>query len=126
MQILFSEVASLYRAISSGEEAGLQKLPIQYADYAVWQRSWLSGEMLEREIAYWREQLAGAPSFLELPTDRPRPAVRSSRGGLRVLHLPESSSKKIGALSRQSGATIFMTLLAAFQALLARYSSQAD
>src|SRR6202034_2051646 len=81
MGVLVREVAALYRAFAAGEPSPLAELPVQYGDFAVWQREWMQGENLEREIAYWREHLAGAPPVLELPADRPRPAVQSLRGG---------------------------------------------
>ncbi|MEA2560961.1 MAG: hypothetical protein QOH06_2465, partial [Acidobacteriota bacterium] len=118
MGLLFQELASLY------EGSPLPELPIQFADFAVWQRGRLAGEALEQELAWWRERLAGAPGLLELPTDRPRPAVQSFRGGRVELALPRSS--EIAALSRRSGTTLFMTLLAAFDALLSRLTGQLD
>ncbi len=99
---------------------------MQYADFAVWQRSWLHGEVLESEIAFWRRQLAGLPPLLELPTDRPRPAVQSFRGATRPVRLPAGLTRQAEALGRREGATLFMVLLAGFQALLARYSGQDD
>ncbi|MGD2115490.1 MAG: amino acid adenylation domain-containing protein, partial [Acidobacteriota bacterium] len=130
MGILMRELGALYRAFSSDGGAGapspLPELPVQYADFAVWQRSWLHGAVLEREIAYWREQLAGLPPVLELPTDRPRPAVRSPRGGSRPVRLPEGTAGAVAALARREGATPFMVLLAGFQALLGRISGQED
>src|SRR6185295_17863208 len=80
MGVLVKEVAALYSAFSTGQAATLEELPVQYADYAVWQREWLQGEVLERQLSYWREQLAGVPAVLELPSDHPRPAVQSFRG----------------------------------------------
>jgi len=104
----------------------LPALATQYADFAVWQHSWLRGELLESEIAYWRRQLAHLPPRLELPTDRPRPAVQSLRGAVRPVRLPADLTRQAQALSRQEGATLFMLLLAGFQALLARTSGQKD
>jgi len=122
--VLVREVATLYRAYTEGEPSPLADLEIQYADYAVWQRERLQGELLERQLSYWRQQLAEAPSVLELPTDRARPRVQSYRGA----HLPVSFSstltEQLKALSQREGVTLFMTLLAAFNALLFRYSSQ--
>src|SRR5262249_28231796 len=103
----------------------LPELPIQYADFAVWQRRWLQGETLDRQLAYWRKQLAGVPP-LELPTDRPRPEEQRFHGAYQSLKLPAELSTKLQAVSRQEGATLFMTLLAAFQTLLSRYSGQED
>ncbi len=126
MGILVREVTALYAAFAEGEPSPLPELPVQYADFAVWQRSWLRGEVLEREIAWWRRQLAGLPPLLELPTDRPRPAVQSFRGAARPVRLPAGLTRQAEALARREGATLFMVLLAAFQALLARYSGQDD
>jgi hypothetical protein len=97
---------------------------MQYADYAVWQRQWLTGAVLERELAYWRQHLAGAPPALELPTDRPRPPRQSFRGGTRQRRLSAALVAAVEALGRRLGATSFMTLLAGFGTLLARYSGQ--
>jgi amino acid adenylation domain-containing protein/non-ribosomal peptide synthase protein (TIGR01720 family) len=124
--LLVRELAALYPAFAGGRPSPLSDLPVQYADYAVWQRSWLQGEVLESEIAFWRRQLAGLPALLELPTDRPRPAVQSYRGATRPVRLPAALTRQVEALGRREGATLFMVLLAAFQALLARYSGQDD
>src|SRR5436190_1490224 len=124
MGVLVREVASLYKAYSSGEESPLAELGLQYADYAVWQREWLAGGVLEEQLGYWREQLAGAPAVLELPTDRRRPAVQSFRGALRALALPVELSQALKKFSSRENVTLFMTLLAAFQILLRRYSGQ--
>jgi amino acid adenylation domain-containing protein len=135
--ILLRELAALYTAEleiasrSVGESAAaaispLAPLPVQYADFAAWQRRWMAGETLETELAYWRRQLDGAPPVLELPTDRPRPAMQSLRGATRRLALPPRLTQALAALARRSGATLFMTLLAAFQALLSRLSGQRD
>src|SRR5581483_317337 len=98
--------------------------PVQYADYAVWQQQWLRGETLERQLTYWKAQLEGAPALLELPTDSPRPAVQCGRGGEVSVLLPAWLRDELKALSRREGATLFMTLLAAFEVLLWRYSGQ--
>ncbi|HYN22225.1 MAG TPA: SDR family NAD(P)-dependent oxidoreductase, partial [Thermoanaerobaculia bacterium] len=124
--ILIREVTALYAAFAEGKPSPLPELPIQYADYAAWQRSWLRGEILESEISFWSAQLAGLPPLLELPTDRPRPAVQSFRGVSRPVRLPAGLSRQAQALSLNEGATLFMVLLAGFQALLARYSGQQD
>src|SRR5262249_34572852 len=100
--------------------------PIQYADYAIWQRSWLQGEVLGNELSYWRKQLHGAPSLLDLPTDRPRPPVQSFRGACRSFALSGDLSQKLKPLSQRDGATLFMTLMATLQTLLCRYSGQED
>ncbi len=124
--VLVREIAALYPAFAEGRPSPLPELPVQYADYAVWQRSWLRGEVLEGEIGFWRRQLAGLPALLELPTDRPRPAVQSYRGAVRPVWLPAALARRIEELGRREGATPFMALLAAFQVLLARYSGQDD
>ncbi len=124
--VLFGEMAALYGAFSRGEESPLAPLPVQYADYAAWQRAWLAGGSLERQLGWWRERLAGAPRVLELPTDRPRPPVQSGRGELHPVALPAGLSDALRALARREGATLFMTLLAGWQALLAKYSGQDD
>jgi hypothetical protein len=126
MGLLLNEVATLYRAYSAGEKSPLAELSIQYADYAVWQREWLQGEVLEAELAYWREQLGGELPVLELPTDRPRPAVQSYRGAREFFRLEAAAAGALRQLSRAHDCTLFMTLLAAFQALLYRYSGQEE
>ncbi len=92
--ILVREVTALYLAFADGRPSPLPELPVQYADFALWQRSWLQGEVLEGEIAYWRRQLAGLPALLELPTDRPRPAVQSFRGAARPVRLPAELTRQ--------------------------------
>jgi amino acid adenylation domain-containing protein len=124
--ILVREVATLYVAFCAGGSSPLPALPIQYADFAHWQRQWLKGEVLETQIAYWKEQLAGAPALIDLPTDRSRPAVQTFRGAHQSLVLPKHLQEGFKALSRQEGVTLFMTMLAAFKVLLYRYTSQDD
>ncbi|HJX26289.1 MAG TPA: condensation domain-containing protein, partial [Thermoanaerobaculia bacterium] len=124
--LLIRELAALYPAFAAGRPSPLPELAVQPADFAVWQRSWLQGETLETEIAWWRRRLAGLPPLLELPTDRPRPAVRSHRGATRPVRLPAGLTRRMEALARSEGATLFMVLLAGFQALLARISGQDD
>jgi len=124
--ILMRELAALYEACSRGAASPLPELPIQYADYALWQRAWLQGEVLDSQLAYWREQLRGSRSVLELPTDRPRPAVQTFAGAKHVRLLPPALLEALNALSRREGVTLFMTLLAAFQTWLHRYTGQAD
>jgi len=124
--ILIREVATLYEAFSHNQPSPLPELPIQYADYAIWQREWLSGEVLDAQLSYWREQLAGVPAVLELPTDHPRPAVQSFRGAAHHIHLSAELTEQLRQLSRSEGVTLFMTLLSAFSVLLSRYSGQED
>ncbi len=125
--VLFRELTALYQAFSKGDPSPLPELPIQYADYAAWQRDWLRGEALEKQLSYWRQQLSGELPILELPVDRPRPAVQTFRGGERqFVILPKSLSEALEALSRQEGGTLFMTMLAAFKTLLSRYTNQED
>ncbi|MCA1633792.1 MAG: amino acid adenylation domain-containing protein, partial [Acidobacteria bacterium] len=125
MGVLVREVAALYQSYLKGEESPLEELPIQYADYAAWQRARLQGEALEGQLSYWKRQLSGLP-VLELPTDRPRPAVQSFKGAYESLELGSELSAGLKELSRREGATLFMTLLAGWQALLSRYSGQED
>src|SRR6185436_4995799 len=126
MGILTRELTALYRAACAGTPSPLPALPVHYADFAVWQRRWLTGEALECELSYWRERLAGAPPHLELPTDRPRPALQSFRGAQHPFSLPADLSAALAALGRREGTTLFMILLACFQALLARCTGQTD
>ena len=125
MSVLVKEVATLYSAFSEGGVVTLPELTIQYADFAHWQRRRLVGSVLERMLAYWKDQLKDLPS-MDLPSDRPRPSALSFRGGRQRVLLSESLTTAIKSLSAQEGATLFMTLLAAFQALLYRYSGQED
>ena len=126
MGVLVREVAALYSAFSTGQPVPLEELPIQYADYAVWQREWLRGEVLERQLSYWREQLAGAPAVLELPSDHPRPAVQSFRGSFEPVMVPAEVTTRLKELSRREGVTLFMLLLGAWQVLLSRYTGAED
>ncbi|MEA2693259.1 MAG: hypothetical protein QOJ16_2646, partial [Acidobacteriota bacterium] len=123
--VLVREIAALYTAFAAGRPSPLPELPIQYADFAAWQREWLTGEVLAAQIDYWRRTLTGVPA-LQLPTDRPRPAVASFRGASVPLDLPPSLGRDLEELGRTRGASLFMTLLAAFSALLARWSGQED
>ncbi|HYH47367.1 MAG TPA: condensation domain-containing protein, partial [Thermoanaerobaculia bacterium] len=126
--ILVRELAALYGAFRAGRPAaaaGLPELPVQYADFAAWQREWLSGAALETQMAHWRRALAGAAT-LELPTDRPRPAVRNPRGARREVALPPALAEDLRRLARGQGATPFMVLLAAFEIFLGRLSGQED
>ncbi|SMF97571.1 amino acid adenylation domain-containing protein/thioester reductase domain-containing protein [Methylomagnum ishizawai] len=124
--VLFGEFAALYRAFREGRPSPLAELPIQYGDFAHWQRCWLSGERLERQLAYWRRRLAGAPPLLDLPTDHPRPAVQSGRGAIHLFRLPPGPTERLRGLCRERGATLFAALVAAFDTLLHRYSGQTD
>ena len=123
--VLGRELSVLYNAACAGAPSPLPALPIQYADYAIWQREWLQGEVLAAQLAYWKPVATGLP-VLELPTDRPRPALADSRGGRFAFELDASLTAGLAALSRREGATLFMTLLAAFQVLLYRWSGQTD
>jgi amino acid adenylation domain-containing protein len=118
---LIEEVSALYDAFLEGRPSPLAEPPVQYGDYAVWQRRWLAGA-LEGELAWWREHLRGAPTMLELPTDHPRPAVASARGGRERLEIPGD----LRSLGRREGVTLYMTLLAAFSVLLSRYADQPE
>ena len=124
--IFFRELAEFYRATLTQSPADLPELPIQYGDYSVWQRRLLVGDAGDRLTAYWTERLRGSSSVLDLPADRPRPARQSYRGGIERMLLPASLATAVRALSRAESVTPFMTLLAAFQALLFRYSGQTD
>ena len=126
MGVLIQEISALYQAFCAGEPSPLPQLPIQYADFAVWQRQWLSGEVLQNQLNYWCSQLDGAPQLLQLPTDGPRPTVQTYRGGTETFSLNSDLSQKLQTLSRESGTTLFMTLEAAFATLLYRYSGQSD
>ena len=125
MGVLFRELMALYAAFAEGKPSPLPELPIQYADFAVWQRRRLQGEVLEEQLGYWKRQLDGLP-VLELPTDRPRPPVERYVGGHLNIRLPERLSGAVRALTRREGTTLFITLLTAFQILLHRYSGQND
>ncbi|HEX7242821.1 MAG TPA: amino acid adenylation domain-containing protein, partial [Longimicrobiaceae bacterium] len=120
MGVFFRELSALYAG------SRLPELPVQYADYADWQRAWLSDDVLRAQLGYWRERLAGMPPLLELPTDRPRPAVAGDRGGVVGLALSPGATQALRALARREGATLFTVLLAGFQALLSRYTGSAD
>jgi amino acid adenylation domain-containing protein len=124
MSVLLHEVATLYEQFTQGQSAPLPDLPIQYADYAAWQRQLLQGEVLQEQLTYWKRQLQDAPAVLELPSDRPRPPVRSSRGACISFALPGEVAEGLRILSQREGATTFMTLLAAFKVLVHRYTGQ--
>ena len=129
MGVLIKEVGALYRAFVDGKPSPpspLGELPVQYADFAVWQRRWLAGEVFATHLRYWKRQLGGALPVLKLPTDKPRPDVQSFRGSSESLQLPLSLAQQLNVLSKREGVTLFMLLLAAFKALLARYTEQFD
>jgi amino acid adenylation domain-containing protein len=124
--VFIRELSHLYGAFVAGKEPTLPILPIQYADFAVWQREWLQGKVLAAQLEYWKQQLADAPPLLELPTDRPRPAIQTFQGKTERFELDRKLTQELKALSQQSGCTLFMTLLAAFGVVLSRYSGQTD
>jgi len=124
--VLVRELTELYKAFCTGKPPVLPELPVQYADFAVWQRQWLTGEILETQLHYWKEQLKNAPNLLELPTDRARPVVQTFQGGYYRAVLPQELSAELATLGKRAGVTLFMTLFAAFQTLLYRYSGQDD
>jgi amino acid adenylation domain-containing protein len=126
MGVLNREVTMIYEAYKQGKPSPLPDLTIQYADFAVWQREWLQGEVLEQQLDYWKRQLADAPPLLELPTDRPRPAAQTYRGAVYPFRVSPVVAKALRDLCQQEGVTLFMTLLAAFKVLLSRYSGQSD
>jgi acyl carrier protein len=125
-RVFFRELQELYAAAVSGREPALPELPIQYADFAKWQREWLRGEVLESQLAYWKERLAGEPRLLELPTDHPRPTARNFAGATARRRFSPALRASLESLSRREGASLFMTLLAAFQVLLGRLTGQED
>ncbi|HEX7239758.1 MAG TPA: amino acid adenylation domain-containing protein, partial [Longimicrobiaceae bacterium] len=126
MRVLVREVSALYAAFGRGEPSPLAELPVQYADFAVWQRAWLRGEVLEEQLGYWKERLSGAPPLLEVPVDRQRAAGQSPRAASHRFALTPGVSDGLRALSRRGRTTLFMTLLAGWQALLARYAGRED
>ncbi|MEH1866378.1 MAG: amino acid adenylation domain-containing protein [Nostoc sp.] len=124
--VLIREVSAHYRAITTGSSVALPELPVQYADFTLWQRQWLTQKVLERQLTYWKQKLAGAPSVLELPTDHPRPAIQTFRGGIERFQIDSKLTSTLRQLSQDSGGTLFMTLLAGFVVLLSRYTGQTD
>jgi len=126
MAVLFRDLSELYTAIREGRPHKLPGLPIQYADYALWQREWLQGDVLQQQLAYWQQQLGEGVPALELPTDRVRPPERTFRGRAQGMYLSEECTAALSELSVRQGATLFMTLLAAFKVLLYRYTGQTD
>ena len=124
--VLARELAAIYEALSAGNQPQLPELPVQYADFAIWQRNWLWGEVLQTQLAYWKQQLEGAPPLLELPADRPRPPIQTSNGATQSLLLSQELTAALKNLSQGEDVTLFMTLLAAFKALLYRYTGRTD
>ena len=124
--VLISELSFLYQTFTTGKSISLPELPIQYADFAVWQRQELKGEKLQSQLSYWKQQLENAPPLLQLPTDRPRPPVQTYQGAKQSFRLPKGLTEALKEVGRKAKATLFMTLLAAFKILLYRYSGQAD
>ncbi|BAY78557.1 amino acid adenylation [Nostoc linckia NIES-25] len=126
MGVFVRELMALYNAYSQGQPSPLAPLPIQYADFAIWQRQWLQGNVLQSQLSYWQQQLANAPTLLSLPTDRPRPAVQTFAGTYQKFALSVELTDRLIKLSQEQGCTLFMTLLAAYDALLYRYTGQSD
>ena len=124
--VFYRELSTLYAAFTAGEDSPLPELAVQYADFAAWQRRWLTGDVLESHLAYWRTQLADAPALLELPTDRPRPPVQSFRGSSEQFVVDPAVRRGLQDLSQRAGVTLFMTLEAALVTVLARHSGQTD
>ena len=124
MGVLIREMTTLYKAFSSGKPSPLPELPIQYADYAIWQRQKIEGEQMQAQLDYWKQQLGGEIEIFQLPADRPRGAVQSFLGAHKTVKLSPSLVSSLQALSRDEGVTLFMTLLAAFKTLLHRYTNQ--
>src|SRR6476661_4789988 len=126
MSVLMQELATIYSALCNNLPPELPELPIQYADFAIWQRQWLQTEVLQTQLDYWKQLLKNAPTLLELPTDRPRPAIQTFQGAIQSVKFSEELTEAIANFSRQEGATLFMTLLAAFVTLLYRYTGSDD
>ncbi|NOK15293.1 condensation domain-containing protein, partial [Corallococcus exercitus] len=126
MGVLVRELVAFYEAFSAGQTPVLAPLPVQYTDFATWQRNWLQGEVLAAQLGYWKQLLSGAPATLELPTDHPRPATQPHAGATLSVGIPQATSDALKALAQREGATPFMVLLAAWQVLLSRYSAQDD
>src|SRR5262249_2298608 len=126
MGVLVDEISCLYNAFAEGNPSPLSELPIQYADFAVWQSTWLQGRVLEEQLSYWNRRLEGGPELTELPVDRHRPAVQTYRGSAIPIEIPSDDGTALAALASANGATLFMALLAAFDVLLFRYSGCPD
>ena len=126
LDVLYRELATLYKSACDGSPAELAELPVQYADYAEWQQEWLSGEQLEKQLGYWREHLADAPELLELPLDRPRPRIQTHAGATLDRHIDKQLADTLSALAQQAGCTQFILYLAAFATLLSRWAASDD
>jgi amino acid adenylation domain-containing protein len=126
LAVFLRELMALYEAFAAGGASPLPELPVQYADFAVWQRSWMQGEVLARELAWWKERLAGSPPVLALPADRPRPRVHGFRGGWVRVDFPDALYDRLRAFCRESGTTLFIAMLSAFYVLVHRYTGERD
>jgi amino acid adenylation domain-containing protein len=124
--IIWQEMSALYTGFTTEQPSSLPELPVQFADFAAWEREWLTGEVLEAQLNYWKQALTGSPALLQLPTDRPRPPVQTFNGQTESFHLSQELSERLQVLSRKLKATLYMTLLTTFVTLLARYSGQRD
>ncbi|BBD60559.1 amino acid adenylation [Nostoc sp. HK-01] len=124
--VIVRELAALYESFYNNKSSQLSELPIQYGDFAIWQRQWLQGEIFQQQMNYWKQQLSGSLPVLELPTDRPRSAIQTFAGRKQFFTIPPTLTTALKTLSQQEGVTLFMTLLAAFQTLLYRYTGQED
>ncbi|MDQ6708384.1 MAG: condensation domain-containing protein, partial [Acidobacteriota bacterium] len=124
--LLTGELGQLYQAYATGQPSPLARLPVQYSDYAIWQREWLRGSFLEEQLAFWKKQLAGRLPYLEVPADKPRPAIQTFNGTFEPVVIAQGLPGRLSALAQREGATLFMTLLAAFQTMLWRYTNQDD
>lgn len=125
-KVLFSELSTLYQAYANGETSPLPDLPIQYADFVRWQKNFLQEEVLERQLAYWKQKLTGAPVLLDLPIDKPRPSLQSFRGSRQKLQISDRLTAKLRDFAKREKVTLYMTMLAAFNVLLYRHTGQDD
>ena len=126
LEFFADELKTLYRAFAAGQESPLAELPLQYADFVIWQREWAEGKGVQRQLDYWKDKLGGRVPVLELPTDRPRPTVQQNNGSWEWIHLPESLITDLKQVSRDAGVSLFMTMLTGFKVLMSRYSRQED
>ena len=122
----FAELSALYHSFADGKPSPLPDLHIQYADFACWQRKWMQGEMLEKQLSYWKDHLSDIPTVLELPSDRPRPVKRSLKGASHDVILTEKLVDRLRSISKNEGVTMFTLMMAAFKTLLYRYTNQGD